>query len=81
MIFFKCSDVADKISDIIDERASVVARMRFHSHLMICANCRRYFEQFKRVKELAGKVSPDDLPEDFDHVMGFVMNEIDKKNV
>lgn len=81
MVYLKCREVVDKISDIIDGQASMVVRMRFHSHLMMCKNCRRYFEQFKGVKELAGRVSPDDLPTDFDHVMKFVMNEIDKKDV
>ena len=81
MVIFKCSEVVNKISDIIDQQVSFTTRLRFHSHLMMCANCRRYFEQYKTVKELAGKVTSDDLPEDFDHVMGFVMKEIDKKNV
>lgn len=81
MVYLKCRDVADKISEIIDGQASMMTRMRFHSHLMMCDNCRRYFEQFKTVKELAGKVSSDDLPADFDHVMDFVMKEIDKKDV
>ncbi|MCK5424275.1 MAG: zf-HC2 domain-containing protein [Emcibacter sp.] len=81
MVYLKCRDVVDKISEIIDGQASMMTRMRFHSHLMMCNNCRRYFKQFKRVKEISGKVTADDLRADFDHVMGFVMKEIDKKDV
>lgn len=80
MIYLNCSHVASKISDIIDGQASLMTRVQFHGHLLICNNCRRYYKQFKTVKELSGRVTSADLPEDFDHVMGFVMDEIDKKN-
>ena len=80
MIYLKCSKVVDRISDIIDGQARLFVRMRFYGHLMICQNCRRYFNQFKTVHELAGKVSSDDLPPDFDHVMAFVMDEIEKQD-
>ncbi|PCI46281.1 MAG: hypothetical protein COB49_08700 [Alphaproteobacteria bacterium] len=80
MVYLKCSNVVSKISEIIDGQASLMTRMRFHGHLMMCNNCRRYFEQYKIVKELAGKVTADDLPEDFDHVMEFVMNKIENKD-
>lgn len=80
MTYLKCMDVVDKISDIIDGEANVITRVRFHSHLMMCDNCRRYYDQFKNVKELAGKVTSDDLPKDFDQVMNFVMSEIEKSD-
>ncbi len=81
MVYLKCSVVVGKISEVIDGQTSLMTRMRFHGHIMMCKNCRRYFEQFKRVKEFAGKVTSDDLPPDFAHVMGFVMNEIENKDV
>ncbi len=77
MVYIKCRDVVAKISDIIDHEASLMTRMRFHSHLMMCKNCRRYFNQFKEVHALAGKVTADDLPPDFEQVMGAVMDEIE----
>lgn len=80
MVYIKCNDVVNKVSEIIDKQASLMTRMRFHGHLMMCDNCRRYFYQFKIVKEIAGKVTPDDLPADFDHVMDFVMNEIENQD-
>lgn len=78
MVYIKCKDAAAKVSDIIDQEANLFTRMRFYGHLMMCKKCRRYFEQFKQVKEAAGVVPPEDLPEDFDHVMKFVMREITK---
>ena len=80
MIFTKCEIIVDRVSDIIDKEASLMSRMGFYSHLMMCSNCRRYFDQFKKVKESLGRVTPDDLPGDFDRVMNFVMGEIVKKN-
>ncbi len=80
MTYLKCTDVVARISDIIDGEANVMTRIRFYSHLMMCGNCRRYFGQFKNVKELAGKVTSDDLPKDFDQVMDFVMSKIEKQD-
>lgn len=85
MVYLKCADVVTKISDIIDGRAPLMTRLRFHSHMMMCRNCRRYFNQFKKVTELAGQVGQDDLlldsdwPEDFDLLMSKIMAEIDRE--
>jgi len=80
MVYLRCTDVVAKVSDIIDGEAGLMTRMRFFGHIMMCKNCRRYLEQFRLVKELAGKVSSDNLPEDFDRVMESVIREIEKKD-
>jgi anti-sigma factor RsiW len=77
MPFSKCSDVIERISDILDGRASLVARARFYSHLAMCDQCTLYFEQFRAVKEAAAVVLPEDLPSDFESVLDFVLAEID----
>lgn len=77
-MYVKCNDVALKVSEIIDNEANLLTQIRFYSHLMMCSKCRRYYQQFKSVKEIAGAVNPDKLPEDFDCVMEFVMDEIEK---
>ncbi len=76
MVLMKCSEVSKRVSDIIDEEADLYTRFRFYLHIMMCSTCRRYFNQFKTVKEIAGEVSPTELPEDFDRVMDFVMYKI-----
>lgn len=80
MVYLKCSKVVSKISDIIDGEADLMTRMRFYGHIMMCKNCRRYLDQFRRVRDFAGKVTQDDLPEDFDRVMNFVMEEVGKED-
>jgi len=80
MVYLKCSKVVSKVSDIIDGEAGLMTRMRFYGHIMMCKNCRRYFEQFRLVRDFAGKVAQDDLPEDFDRVMNFVMEEVGKED-
>ncbi len=73
--------VATKISDIIDHDASIMTRLRFYSHLMMCTKCRQYYQQFKTLKEVAGETDPEQLPSDFEDVMNFVMNEIENDPV
>lgn len=80
MMFIKCIDVVGKISEVVDQQASLMTRVRFYGHVMMCSNCRRYFKQFKAVKEAAGMVTPDDLPDDFDRVMDFVIKKVEKRD-
>lgn len=76
-MYKKCSVIANKISDIIDGEVDVATRLRFFSHLMICPKCIKYYNQFKLIKQAASEPDPDELPADFDKVMGFVMKEVD----
>ena len=78
-MYRKCSDVADKISEIIDREASFMTRFRFYTHLMVCPKCREYYSQFKLLKSASGKPDPDELPEDFTKVMDFVLDEVESK--
>jgi len=84
MVYLKCSKVVSKVSDIIDGEAGLMTRIRFYGHIMMCKNCRRYLQQFRLVRDLAGKVTQNDfhgdLPEDFDRVMNFVMEEVGKED-
>lgn len=79
-MFTKCEIIVGRISDILDKEASLMSQMGFYSHLWMCSNCRRYFGQFKRIKETTGRVCPEDLPGDFDMVMNFVMDEIEQQD-
>ncbi|NOY28033.1 MAG: zf-HC2 domain-containing protein [Oligoflexia bacterium] len=75
----RCEDVIARISSILDHEANTVARLRFHAHLAMCQDCRRYYQQMVTVREAAGQVQPEDVPADFDHVMGFVLDQLDVK--
>ncbi len=76
----RCKDVTAKVSDILDREASLSVRLGFYGHVMICAKCRRYFAQFKRVKEAAGEIAADDAPVDFEPVMNTVMKEVEEQD-
>lgn len=73
----RCEDVIARISSILDHEASQVARLRFHAHLAMCEDCRHYYQQMVTVREAAGQVRPEDVPADFDRVMGFVLDQLD----
>lgn len=77
MPFSKCRDVLDRVSEIVDGEAGPVARARFHAPLAMCADCTLYFEQFKAVREAAGVVEPEDVPVDFDEVLGSILDKLD----
>jgi predicted anti-sigma-YlaC factor YlaD len=76
MPFSKCRDVLDRVSEIVDGEAGAVARARFHAHLAMCEDCTLYFEQFKAVHDAAGVVQPEDVPADFDSVMGSLLGKL-----
>jgi predicted anti-sigma-YlaC factor YlaD len=76
MPFSKCKDVIAKVSDIVDGHVSTTERLRFRAHIGMCSDCRRYYEQFRQLKGLTGRVEPEDLEADFGAVMGFVMDEV-----
>ncbi len=77
MPFTACRIVMDRVSAIIDGELGAVARVRFHAHLAMCPPCKRYYEQFVATREAAGVVEPEDLPQDFEQVMSFVMDAIE----
>ncbi len=56
----RCEDVIERISSIMDGDAGALARLRFHAHLAMCDDCRRY-RQMVTVREAAGQVRPADL--------------------
>jgi predicted anti-sigma-YlaC factor YlaD len=78
MALKNCEKVLDGVSAILDGEVGPVATAGFHAHLLMCRSCKRYFEQFKAVKEAAGVVTKEDLPEDFDQVMAFVLDQLAK---
>ncbi len=72
----RCEDVIERISVVIDGAAGLFATLRFRAHLAMCESCRRYYWQMVRVRHAAAVVRPDDLPEDFEEIMGFVRSVI-----
>ncbi len=77
MPFSKCRDVLDRVSEIVDGKTGAVTRARFHAHLAMCKDCTLYFEQFKSIHEAAGIVEPEDVPADFDALIGSILTKLD----
>jgi len=74
-----CEEIIGRISEIVDGEAGSVAKMSFFAHLAMCGNCRRYYRQITLVREAAGTVSPDEMPDDFDEIMGFVLDGLEER--
>ena len=68
-----CRSAIDRLSDLLDGEATLWQRISVRGHLAMCANCRNYFQQFRRIYELCGRVEPVQLPDDFEEVMGRVL--------
>ena len=74
LMLLKCQDIVERMSAIVDGEASLADRWRFRAHLAMCKQCTAYFEQFMAVKTAVGTVVAEDLPQDFDEVMAFVLD-------
>ena len=79
MPFSKCRDVAERASIILDGEAGVTQRMRFHAHLMMCGDCRRYFRQMRRVVQTASEMGLDGHGEGFDTMLPKVLAATDER--
>lgn len=73
----RCRDVVARVSEIVDGKAGVVARARFFAHLAMCPECVVYYEQLRDLSKAAAAPQPEDLPADFDRVLGAVLAAIE----
>jgi len=48
-----CHNVADRTTDYLDERMSILTRARVGLHLATCADCRAYVKQIALVRDAA----------------------------
>jgi len=69
----RCIDIIRRIDAIVDSRASVMERASFHAHLLMCGECRRYYRQYLDIRAAARAPTPEDLPQDFEKILGFVL--------
>jgi len=70
-----CRELLAQLSDILDGDATVLQRARFRAHLALCGPCLQYYRQFRVVQEAAGVVFPEDLPDDIEGLMRFLMQD------
>lgn len=70
-----CQLVADTLSDYLEEQLSDADRMLLEEHLHACGLCMVYLDQFRTVYREAGQVDCSELPDDFEQVMGRVIQK------
>jgi len=59
----KCRDVTAMASDYLDHNLTARDRWRIRLHLLICIQCRRFFDQLRRViAALRGRRVQDSAP-------------------
>jgi anti-sigma factor RsiW len=57
-----CQQAVELVTDYLEGRLSRAGRRRFEAHLAGCPHCTEYLAQMRSTIELAGTVTPDDLP-------------------
>ena len=54
-----CKDITEKANEYVDKELPLVARVKFHIHLFMCVNCRRYVTQLKTTILALGRMRHD----------------------
>lgn len=63
-----CREVYSFLDDFIDGRLSLLTRLTFGSHMLLCSACRRYLASYRTALEVAraserADALPDEIPE------------------
>ncbi len=72
----KCKTVMEELDRIQDGDATRMERIRFAMHLAMCEHCARYVRQYEAVRNALGQVDKDLLPDDFEEVMGQILDKV-----
>ena len=69
----RCRSLYEVLSDYLDGELTSEESRLVEEHVATCPPCKGYLEQFKTLYRMLGHVRREDLPPDFDHVMGGVL--------
>lgn len=58
---FSCQELVELVTDYLEGALSVADLRRFEAHIGGCDGCTEYLAQFRRVIQLTGTLTPDDL--------------------
>ncbi|MBA2383383.1 MAG: zf-HC2 domain-containing protein [Actinobacteria bacterium] len=58
-----CRHVVDLVTEYLEGGLPPDERLAFERHVAICPPCRGYLSQMRRVQQVAGSLSDDDVPE------------------
>ena len=68
-----CQMVSDALSDYLEGHLTDRARIRLEEHLEMCPLCLIYLDHFRAIYHISGTPEPQQLPDDFNDVMGKVI--------
>jgi len=58
-----CRQVVDLVTEYLEGGLPPDERPAFERHVAICPPCRGYLSQMRRVQQVAGRLSEEDVPE------------------
>ena len=59
-----CMDITELITNYLEGRLSLMDRIRFRMHIMMCRHCREYLNQMKITIRTVGKLPDEPIPAD-----------------
>jgi predicted anti-sigma-YlaC factor YlaD len=59
-----CQELAEIVTDYLEQAMPLRDRVRFDLHLAACPECRRYLEQMRGTVAALGRVPPEPIPPD-----------------
>jgi anti-sigma factor RsiW len=62
-----CADLAEKVSEYIDEELPPELRQLVEDHLNSCVNCEKFVESLRRTRDLAHLLPALEIPPDRMH--------------
>ena len=57
-----CLELAERVSEYIDEELPAELRSQVAAHLLACSKCVQFVESLRRTRDLARLFPPDPLP-------------------
>ncbi len=72
-----CKDVAQILSDYIDDELPDSEKRSIDMHLVSCKDCRNYLNTYKVTVQLVGRIPDTPMPKDFaDHLEGVLRKRL-----
>ena len=59
-----CRELVELVTEYLEDRLSVLDRMRFEAHIAECEYCATYLEQMRRTIRTLGRIPEESLSDD-----------------
>lgn len=64
-----CQELTELVTDYLEDRLSLMDRLRFRFHVGMCRHCRAYLDQMKQTIRALGKLPTEEIPPDVRDVL------------